>query len=262
MNRAVLPEVRRRTALILKEHGMGQNAIAEALQVTQAMVSRYMKAGEKRLGASMDAQARRLSEELAGGILAGKSRPELIEAFCRSCMRMRESGSFCEIHPVRDCRVCMNIRGSGGAGERSGAIRDVEQAVSMLAAINPSLIPEVRVNIARAVDGAEGINDVVAIPGRMVEIKGKLVALIRPEFGASRHLSGTLLSVMKERKDVRAVINILFTEEIGAAIKVANMESSVIIDRGAFGREPCVYVLGRSAVEVSAKVMSLSEMVE
>ncbi len=261
INRTVLPQVRKRAALMLRKAGMGQREIADALQVSQAMVSKYLKDDVSIQGGPLETHIFNMARELSDGILAGKSRAELMEAFCRSCFRMRESGEFCRVHRVKDCRVCMNIRGTGEAGERSDAVKDVERAVSMLEGLNSSLIPEVRVNIARAVEGAKGINDIVAIPGRMVEIKGRLMALTRPEFGASRHLAGKLLEVMRERKDVRAVINTLFTEEIGAAIKLANMEKDVIIDRGDFGREPCVYVLGRSATEAAARVMTLSEMV-
>ncbi len=261
INRKVLPEVRRRAALILKERGYGQNEIAEGLQVTQAMVSKYMKAKPKRMGEEMEDSVESMARELAEGIISGKGRAELIESFCGSCFRMRESGSFCSVHNVKDCRVCMNIRGIQEAGDRADAIRDVESAIPMLEGINPGLIPEVRVNIARAIENPQGINDVVAIPGRMVEIKGRLRALTRPEFGASRHLSGKLLRVMSEREDVFAVINILFNEEIGTAIELAGLKDEVIIDRGDFGREPCVYVLGRSATEAASRVMLLSEMV-
>jgi len=259
MTEKVLPEVRRRTARILKDKGLGQNEIAAGLQVTQAMVSKYMNASPRSFGQEIDRAVQAMAEELAEGILAGRSRAELTEAFCRACFRMRESGAFCSLHTIEDCRLCMNIRGIEEAGDRADAIRDVQAAVRMIERIHPDMIPEVRVNIARAVEGAQGINDVVAIPGRMVEIKGRLMALTRPEFGASRHLSETLLDVMKEREGTRAVINILFSDEIERAMERTGVEEDVIIDRGAFGREPCAYVLGRSATDAAAKVMRISE---
>ncbi len=262
INRVVLPEVRRRAALILKDRGMGQNEIAEALQVTQAMVSKYLKMEPRVMGGPVESYIFEMARELADGISAGKSRAELTEAFCRSCFRMRESGRFCSVHKVEDCRVCMNIRGTEEAGERSEAIRDVENAIRMLENMNLALIPEVRVNIARAIEGARGPNEIVAIPGRMVEIRGKLVALTHPEFGASRHLAGKLLEVMQERKDVRAVVNILYSDEIGTAIELAGLKEDAIIDEGGFGREPCAYILGRSATEAASRVMTVSEMVE
>ena len=262
VNRTVLPEVRRRAALILKERGYGQNEIARGLEVTQAMISKYLNAKPKRMRAEIEESVESMARELAEGIILHKSRAELIASFCASCFRMRESGSFCTVHRVNDCRVCMNIRGIQEAGDRADAIRDVEAAIGMMEGINSAIIPEVRVNIARTIDEPHGINDVVAIPGRMVEIKGKLVALTRPEFGASRHLSGKLLEVMQERGDVRAVINILFDDQIAAAIELAGLKKEVVIDRGDFGREPCAYILGRTATEAASRAMIISEMVE
>jgi len=61
------------------------------------------------------------------------------------------------------------------------------------------LIPEVQMNIGMAIKSiyARGLNDVAAIPGRVVRIGKRVKASYYPEFGASSHIARAILKAME-----------------------------------------------------------------
>ncbi len=263
----ILPEMKKRAAKILKEKGWKQERIAEKMGVSQPMVSRYLRNGEERFSAGIEEFIGGISGKLANMLESGEEDSEIIGEICGECFVLREKGELCGLHPVRECRVCMNLRGNAVTRERSEIVRDVELAAKMLGNINPMLIPEVRVNVARARDGAISKSEIVAIPGRLVEINGGLRALTAPEFGASSHLSLTLLDAMRVDGEIKAVVNILYFREMENVMERLEFKVSermkkgtdVLIDRGGFGREPCAYVFGSSAKDAAEKVIRISE---
>lgn len=74
-----------------------------------------------------------------------------------------------------------------------------------------NLIPEVQSNIGVGLPGAEGVADVVAIPGRIVKRGRDIFTVAQPQFGASRHVAKIVLTVMRFDPSQRAVMNIKFT---------------------------------------------------
>lgn len=94
----LLPFLRRRTAALLRaRHGMTQDAIADRLQVSQALVSRYLRemASEDWAGRfpEIDARASLLADFLASGMLP----PSSVAAVCALCSVAwtRDSGCQC-----------------------------------------------------------------------------------------------------------------------------------------------------------------------
>ncbi len=270
----IFPEVKKRTARELRSGGWKQKEIASALGVTQAMVSRYLSSEVKEFPLEMEKGLAGMVYEMVDMIKGKRSDAEIISAICKNCFSVRESGSLCSLHPVKNCRVCMNIRSHGVVGKRKEVLDDVRAAVMVLEGrLSPEIIPEVRINIASALPDADGPAGVVAIPGRMVEIRGEIKALTEPEFGASQHLSLILLKAMKLRPDIRGVVNILFGASLERVLADLNLPFTefdgenipdgwndlLLAYRGAYGREPCLYVFGKSAEEAAGTVRKMSD---
>ncbi len=273
----VLPELRKRVAIVLKERGWPQKRIAEAVGVSQPMVSRYLSSEREILHPSLEEDMSRAVDEIVNLMLSGAKEAEIIGALCEFCMEIREKGLLCTIHPVESCRVCMNLRSSPRASERRKLMEEFRGALKMIEGRIPEkIVPEVRINMAAALSGAKSREEVIAIPGRLVEINGELRALTEPEFGASRHLSSVLLNAMKVRKDIRAVVNIAFNEEVGRALKKLgigfdefngedvpeNWKSSCLLDPGGYGREPCLYIFGDSPESVATLLRKIADEVK
>ncbi len=270
----IFPEARKRAARMLGQSGWKQKDIAKALGVTQAMVSRYLSSEREILPPELEAALQRMTGEMVAMIESKKSDAEIISAICSTCFSLRESGSICSIHPVDNCRVCMNIRSQGPVGKRKEVLDDVRAAVKILEGhLSPEIVPEVRINIASALPDANGPAGVVAIPGRLVEIRGEIKALTEPEFGASQHLSAILLAAKRKQPHIKGVVNILFNAVVERALTTMNIPhkefdgenipdgwmGECLAYRGGYGREPCLYVFGEAAAEAAETARKISD---
>lgn len=103
--------------------------------------------------------------------------------------------------------------------ERYKVLEDLKKAIDILEAnsnIVVPLIPEVGMNIAVSLPKpyARSLNDVAAIPGRIVRAGNKIKVVSSPEFGASKHMARAILKAIEYNENVRAVANIKFSEKI------------------------------------------------
>ncbi len=153
------------------------------------------------------------------------------------------------------------------------------------------LIPESQSNIVMALPQAENIEDVAAIPGRIVRIGNRVRASSAPAFGASSHVAKVVLVAMKHDDRIRSAMNIKYDESLiriaktkfavsfydrrkepkeikmqegrstawGAeqAIKNAGRVPDIIYHEGDWGKEPMIVVLGRDAEDVTRKAIFL-----
>jgi len=178
--------------------------------------------------------------------------------------------------------------------ERYLALRNLKEAVSILEE-SPDfskLIPEVGCNIGMAIHGAESFEDVAAVEGRIVRLKGKAVPVGCIGFGASRHVAGIVLSALRYDPEIRAAINVKYSarnlslceeaelsissfdrdeepENVSTmdwgtaeAIKKYGSVPKVIYDKGGAGKEPMIRLLGKDAVEVAKLTVKLAEKLE
>ena len=277
LNDRFLPTLRGLTARRLSRAGWAQSAIADTLGVSQGMVSKYLT---RDLPMEPPGEMERLAAEAADLIMHGTDRAGLTDLVCKWCFAFKERGRLCEYHPVASCSVCMNLRSEENIGDRLRVLEDISEAIRHLENTGAGyLSPQVRINIARALGGAESSMDVAAIPGRLVPVAGGFRAIAPPEFGASRHLASLLLTTTGRQQDLRAVMNIRYEPGMDRWLKespgVAYLDRAVyrdissfiaseawdgqeiIVDPGDFGIEPCTYVFGTSAVRVVDRVLSL-----
>ncbi|MFA5384833.1 MAG: thiamine-phosphate synthase family protein [Eubacteriales bacterium] len=70
------------------------------------------------------------------------------------------------------------------------------------------LIPEIGANLAFALPEARELDDIAAIPGRLLRMKGKVATLGDAEMGCSRYMGGALLLVKEFFPAARCIINL------------------------------------------------------
>jgi len=289
----LLPVLRYLISKNLTSEGMSQQKIAENLGITQAMVSKYLKSGDATLEKFDERLKRRIesiASEITGMILRGASNREISEYLCRACFNLREGAHLCTLckellRSSEDCDVCMKIRSAETLGERFEILEDLTRAIELLENSPEAvkLMPEVRMNIAMTSKSATSPEEVAAVPGRLIEVMGAIRAPMKPEFGASRHISRVLLEVLK-RTGKRAICNIKFdervlraleklkmkyqfvergqrTEEITELLEEVEEDVDCIIDPGGFGIEPVAYVLGDRATEVVEKIAKIARLI-
>ncbi|MBN2398481.1 MAG: bifunctional hydroxymethylpyrimidine kinase/phosphomethylpyrimidine kinase [Deltaproteobacteria bacterium] len=179
--------------------------------------------------------------------------------------------------------------------ERYPCIRDLKAAVQILKRERcGNIIPEIQSNLVYALPYARGADDVAAIPGRIIRVGDNAETLHDPEFGASSHIAGVVLTVMRYDGTIRSAMDIRFSEDIlriceelgydvdsfsrsdepadvkereGSSLEwgtnaVLSKRSAIpdaIFDRGEAGKEPVIRVLGRTPALVAEKVVSISE---
>lgn len=177
--------------------------------------------------------------------------------------------------------------------ERYLVLKELKEAVLTLenSPDFPELIPEVGCNIGMAIPGADSYGDVAAVEGRIVRHRGRAVAVGCVDFGASKHVAGIILASLRYNSQIRAAINVKYSEETLAACREMKLETSsfdraeepentstmdwgtaeairkygsvpkVIYDKGGPGKEPMIRLLGTGATEVAELAVQLAEKI-
>jgi predicted fused transcriptional regulator/phosphomethylpyrimidine kinase/predicted transcriptional regulator len=291
MTDSFLPSMRKMVALKLRDQGFSQGRIASMLGVTQASVSLYLKRGGRRqlpldaLGVSSD------EAELYASLLAEDLKKDPVYAVNTLYSIWSDilgRGAMCSTHrsqyPIlAKCDMCMSVFPGRAHGSEGGAIEQVAEAVRAIegSSIFVKVMPEVSVNIAYAGPNASSVREVVAVPGRIVRVRGMPRSFMRPEFGASTHLAGILLAVKSHDHSVRGAMNLRYDGKMERALAsqdirhvtldpsqasrtdadlLASLDEKLrdtpgpieaIVDRGGPGIEPGLYLFGADASRVA-----------
>ncbi len=281
-----LPEIRKRVAKEMYSSGSNQVEISRLLGVSQAMVSKYLK-DDNMASCHMEDYIENLTGDLTVTALSGGNKVDMTAKFCSACMVMKNNNTIDDAYlkrtgfPLPNVS-CFKIRCDN---DLSFATDELVQALEYLNRRSiKDLIPEVKVNIATCIKDCKGGHEVVAFPGRLTYVDGKLMAIKTPELGASNHLSSMICTVCKNNPGMISVMNIAFNEIIKKALE--NMKANIfylvrknndlleelgrtdlkghyyIVDRGDFGIEPCLYILGNSSLSVAARAVKVQKEID
>jgi hydroxymethylpyrimidine kinase/phosphomethylpyrimidine kinase len=159
------------------------------------------------------------------------------------------------------------------------------------------LIPEVMTNLGYATPYPEGPQDVAAFPGRIVKGPQGLIIPTAPAFGASRHIAAIILAAMTTHPELRSAMNVKFFEglgdlapvlhfrvasfdrlaeppasrnreggtlawAVGSVLKPGTPPPDLIYDRGAWGKEPMIRILGTTPMSVVEKALALKNALQ
>jgi len=180
--------------------------------------------------------------------------------------------------------------------ERHRVLTELSQAVDTLrrADVAGDLIPEVQSNLGYASRYAEDLGDVAAFPGRILKGPEGLIIPCAPAFGASRHIAAIILTAQHTHPEIRAAMNIRYVEEVkrlapllhmklagfdraqeppeiktregstlawgvASILKAGEPPPDLIYDRGDWGKEAMIRVLGPDPLSVVEKALALAQ---
>lgn len=256
-----LPSVRALVAKRLKADGLSQGKIAGLMGLTQASVSSYLSStGSRQLRALSSLGVSGEEAETFAALLAEdlKSNPTYAVSTLYSIWsRLLGSGGACGHHrgeqPIlATCEMCLKVFGPERA-DSEGAIEHVESALRRIegSTLFVKVMPEVSVNVAYSPKGAGSVKDVVAIPGRVVRVRGQARAFMRPEYGASTHLAAILLEVERVHPGVRAAMNLRYDKRMAEV--VSGMGSRTLTTGGTYPEDGQDKVLGAVRALLSSR---------
>jgi predicted fused transcriptional regulator/phosphomethylpyrimidine kinase/predicted transcriptional regulator len=279
-----LPTFRSMLAEALRDRGLTQSEVADLLGISQSAVSKYVH-GEVTVNERLhdDERVVDLVDRLAEGLTGGQMSPvqALVEA--EVVIRQLEEGDvLAQLHQ----EAVPELADYGGAFDVHEPDSDVRLAEQALASVRQGLtvlentgwfaasIPAVGANLVECLPDAEGIEDVVAVPGRIIDLKGRPEVPAEPEFGVSEYVASVLLAARESGSEARAACNVRYDESLLAALEDAGHvavefdadgdvdaavaaafgdrpDADVVYQTGGFGIEPVLYELGPDAPSVA-----------
>ncbi len=272
-----LPTYRSLLAERLEEKGLTQSEIAEQLGVSQSAVSKYVHGEvERHPRIADDERITGLVDRIAEGLAEGTM--TRVQALVETEVLVRELQAddvLAELHgeavpALRKYPDAHSIYDpSGGIQAREQVLADLRRALGRLERTGgiAGYLPQVGSNLVYALEDAETIDDVAAVPGRILDIKGRAMAPTGPEFGASDFVATVLLAARRGGSDHRAALNVTFDPDLmhwleaegyrsvevepeadlEAAVEAAiqrTPEAAVLYHRAGTGIEANVYLLG------------------
>jgi hydroxymethylpyrimidine/phosphomethylpyrimidine kinase len=174
--------------------------------------------------------------------------------------------------------------------ERWKVLQAMGEAKERLRLLNlVECIPEAQMNIGYALEGAQGIEDVAAFPGRIGNYEGRIFFKGNPSFGASSFVAQLILDYMQYVPSMRSCVNVRFDKEtvrrarkrglvvalldvmqkpsrtgkkdvgdrgahIETTLKNVDNPPDIIYDEGAMGKEPMIRLFARNPFELLKKM--------
>ena len=279
--------------------GFSQSRVSSMLGVTQASVSHYLTSGAGKPYSALatlsldreeaDRYVSLLAEDLKRNPL------DSVDTLTTLWVELLGKGLVCPAHrgmypSLAQCDVC--VRQFGAPRKTPELVSLVARAVRILEE-TPNFVrvmPEVSVNIASLEGESQSIDDVVAVPGRIVRVKNTARALSQPERGASRHMATILLLARRRMPEYRAALNLKWDARMARALKKLGLRSLVlgnyvvsgledptvealtarllqtrdrfddVVDLGGKGIEPSLYLFGRTAPDVALTAARITEI--
>ncbi|WP_181685551.1 thiamine-phosphate synthase family protein [Halorhabdus salina] len=278
-----LPTFRSLLAERLRDRGLTQREVADLLGISQSAVSKYAH-GEVERNETLLADQRldELVERLADGLADGEMSTVQALAEAEVFVRHLEEGDLlAQLHeeafpPLGEHGGTIAIHDPEGRVRQSEQVRSsIRRGLGILENTSgfAGLIPAVGSNLVECLPEATGIDDVAAVPGRILDVKGRASVPGDPEFGVSEHVASVLLMAREHGNDARATLNVAYEPDRvdtlegdgynavefdadadldGAFGEVDGIaEADVLYQTGGFGVEPIVYLLGSDAPTVA-----------
>ncbi len=196
--RRFLPTFRSLLADALRERGLTQSEVADLLGISQSAVSKYVHGDVARhedllAHRGLEELVERLADGLADGDMSSVQALVETEVFIRV---LEQGGVLAQLHEdaVPSWATRRRVRCPrpgltapvGRTDARVGAARTQRAGHTSGFA---TLIPAVGSNLVQCLPEADSIEDVAAVPGRILDVKGRAPIPADPEFGVSEHVA-------------------------------------------------------------------------
>ena len=263
-----LDRLHQQIAKDLRAKGWSQVEIADILGTTQSTISRQIMKKPVDLNASADESTiDGWAHELSQALITMGPQSNVIRQ--RLVLEFQFGGNI----TLRFDKTLTGMDLDVDQEQRS-LLRRLEWAVGRLDIRKISTaMPAVGLNIASALADAKVAEDVAAFPGKITMVDGKLRHHETPSFGASTHLANLLLQVMNKDSEKVAILNIrppmlddgvnvekvrAVCNDLGYKLSMASKgviekgtsKVDILLDEGAFGWEPSVYILAHNPLEL------------
>jgi predicted fused transcriptional regulator/phosphomethylpyrimidine kinase/predicted transcriptional regulator len=263
-----LDRLHQQIAKDLRSKGWSQVEIADILGTTQSTISRQIMKKPVELNASADESTiDGWAHELSQALITMGPQSNVIRQ--RLVLEFQFGGN----NTLRFDKTLTGMDLDVDQEQRS-LLRRLEWAVGRLDIRKiSSAMPAVGLNIASALVDAKVAEDVAAFPGKITMVDGKLRHHETPSFGASTHLANLLLQVMEIDSEKVAILNIRppmlddgvniekvsgVCDDLGYKLSMApkgviekgSSKVDILLDEGAFGWEPNLYILAHNPLEL------------
>ncbi len=284
-SRIVLPCIKMLVARrLVRGHGFSENRVARILNVTQAMVSKYMSGNPQRcieklgeLGISRQ-RLEPLVEALATELTSGQE----LAALIRLSVLFEElvaSGAICRAYRGAQARaLCLRYSAAYSPCLRDIHAEKYRREVARLLTTRgvDEIVPEVGLNIAYAPPFARTPEEVIGLSSRIY--RGRHIAPA-PRYGGSRHLARILMELRGTGYVAAAAIRLSAhtrgaaheiygcLEEAGPASSLEEAERQVVeaagrcgavAHVGGYGLEPVLYLFDSSIEGLVAKLVEIT----
>ncbi|MGM0605799.1 MAG: thiamine-phosphate synthase family protein, partial [Halobacteriota archaeon] len=231
-----LPTIRSMLAETLREYGLTQREVADALGISQSAVSKYAHGDVARRDRIVDDdRVRELVEEVSEGLAHGDmSRVQALVEIEVLIRQLEDGDLLAELHeaampelaetdadfsvhdPDSHLRTAERVRSSVRRG-----LRTLTNTSGFA-----TLIPNVGSNLVECLPDARSIEDVAGVPGRIFDVKGRATVPGEPEFGLSEHVASVLLAARAGgATTARGALNIKYTAEIVSELQAGGYET-------------------------------------
>ncbi len=292
--RYISPYLKALVALELSEKGLSQVKIARILGISQAMVNNYLSKPREYYITQLEKSglSREDVEKYVYSLVAlHNSYQDFIYTFTSILNEILATRKLCKLH-VRitpgvdeNCSICNELF---QYKLRDPHIRLVEKLVERIVGHPKAveLVPEVGSNIVYAPPRAQSVQELIAVPGRIVKVRDRAVPVGKPSYGGSRFLASLLLEARSKEPRISCVVNIKYKREyveglrrkgysivevgpssnpreqyvkVVEAIRKTPGVKKVVVDLGAIGLEPTIYVFHEDPVALVNDVLGLLE---
>jgi len=289
-----LPTVRSMLAEDLRDRGFTQHEVADALGISQSAVSKYAHGDVARHERVVDDdRVRDLVERVGEGLASGDMSPVAALVEIEVLIRQLETGDLlADLHEesmpelaAADVEFAVHDPDSG-LRERERVLASVRRGLRTLTNASgfAGLIPNVGANVVECLADARSIDDVAAVPGRLVDVKGQAMVPGEPEFGVSEHVATVLLAARAGGSAARAAVNVRYDPDLVARLGESHptvefdpersireavadavaeagvsdgVDTLVLYQTGAVGVEPIAYVLAPTATDAARIVRGI-----
>jgi len=213
-----IAQLRIEIAHLLHRQDYTQNQIANLLQVSQPVVSGYLKKSKYNadLPDTIVSRAKIVAHDITS-ILQAKGiagTEEAIARGCHDCKIMRQAGPTCIYHKsitsnlADDCTSCLTKEPLIQLQvDKQSVLRDLSQLFSLLKS-KPQIdqiIPEIGMQIIHSIEHPSSMSDIGAFPGRIIKRVGALPLASPPSFGSSETTSQLLLDLRSRGIVIRTI---------------------------------------------------------
>ena len=288
-----LPTLRSMLAEALRDRGLTQREVADALGISQSAVSKYAHGNVARHDQIVaDDRVNELVDRVAAGLATDElSRVGALVEIEILIRQLEDGDLLAELHEaampeLAETDADFSIHDPDSHLRTEERVRSsVQKGLRTLTNTSgfAGLIPNVGSNLVECLPEARSIEDVAGVPGRIFDVKGRATVPGEPEFGLSEHVASVLLAV-REHGDTtaRGALNIRYApelvetlaehgyatitfdpeDELDVAIEDALAgteipETVVLYQTGAVGIEPIVYVIAPDAPQAAAVAKAL-----